>query len=143
MGFAMRALLFSLFLMAACATTPPAGDILADMRALEVQRGAAICADDETALLRIYAEDFQGVTAMGVTVTRAQLFAVFARAHAQALELAATSRSEVLTAKREGNTALVIGRLHFGNTDSMYTHVFRWRGDRWELFAAAASPMAG
>ena len=88
-------------------------------------------------------KNFQGVTSSGVTVTRAQLFAVFARAHAQALELAATSRSEVLTAKREGIVAVVTGRLNFGATDSLYTHVFRWRGDHWELFAAAASPMLG
>ena len=139
----MRALFFSLFLLAACATTPPAGDILSEMRALEVQRGEAIRADDEAALSRIYAEDFQGVTATGITVTRAQLFAVFARTHAQAPELAASSRSEVLTAKREGNVAVATGRLHFGATDGMYTHVFRWRGDHWELFAAAASPAPG
>jgi hypothetical protein len=139
----MRALLFSLLLLGACVTTAPAGDILTEMRALEAQRGEAIRADDEATRSRIYAEDFQGVTAGGVTVTRAQLFAVFARAHGQAPELAATSRSEVLSAKREGSTAVVTGRLHFGNTDSMYTHVFRWRGDHWELFAAAASPIAG
>lgn len=134
----MRALFFSLFLFAACATAP-AGDILTDMRALEAQRGEAIRANDEVALSRIYAEDFQGVTASGVTVTRAQLFAVFARTHAQAPELLASSRSEVLTARREGNTVVVTGRLHFSDRDGMFTHHFRRRGYHWELFSAAAS----
>jgi len=137
----MRALLFSLFLLAACATAPPSGDILSEMRALEVQRGEAIRADDEAALSRIYAADFQGVSATGVTVTRAQLFAVFARTHAQAPELLATSRSEVLTATRSGATVAVTGRLHFGNSDSLFTHHFRRQGDHWELFSAVASPL--
>src|SRR5262245_33790236 len=123
----MRALLFSLLLLGGCVTAPPAGDILTEMRALEVQRGQAIRADDEAALSHIYAEDFQGVTPTGSTVTRPQLYAVFARAHAQAPELAASARSEVLTAKREDSVAVVTGRLRFGATDSMYTHVFRWR----------------
>ena len=142
----MRALIFSLLLLAACATPThsgaSSGDILTDMRALEGERGQAIRADDEAALSRIYAEDFQGVAATGAIVTRAQLFAVFARTHAQAPELAANSTSEVLSAKREGDVVVVTGRLHFAATDSIYTHVFRRRGDRWELFAAAASPIA-
>jgi hypothetical protein len=134
----MRVLLFSLLLLGACVTTP-AGDILAEMHALEVQRGEAIRADDEAALYRIYSEDFRGVTATGVTVTRAQLFAVFARTHAQAPELVASSHSEVLTATRDGANVVVTGRLHFGNSDSLFTHHFRRSGDRWELFAAEAS----
>jgi hypothetical protein len=48
----------------------------------------------------------------------------------------------VLSATREGDVVVVIGRLHFAATDSIYTHVFRRRGDRSELFAAAASPIA-
>lgn len=139
----MRVLLFSLLLLGACVTTAPTGDILTEMRALEVQRGEAIRADDEAALSRIYSEDFQGVTATGVTVTRAQLFAVFARTHAQAPELLASSRSEVLTAARDRANIVVTGRLHFGDSDSLFTHHFRRRGDHWELFAAAASPIAG
>jgi hypothetical protein len=142
----MRILFFSLFLLSvsACATNgAPSGDILAEMRALEVQRGEAIRVDDEAALSRIYAEDFQGVTGAGVTVTRAQLFAVFARTHVQAPELLASSRSEVLTATRDGANVVVTGRLHFGNGDSLFTHHFRRRGDHWELFAAEARPIAG
>ena len=115
-------------------------DMLADMRALEAARGAAIRADDETALSRIYAADFTGVTASGAQVTRDQLFAVFARTHGNAA-LFEGSTSEVLSARREGDVVVVVGRLHFGGADSMYTHVFRWRGDHWELFAAAASPI--
>jgi hypothetical protein len=93
-GIAMRALIFSSLLPGACATAAPASDILVDMRALEGERGEAIRADDEAALSRIYAEDSRGVSATGAFVTRAQLFAVFARTHAQAPELAASSRSE-------------------------------------------------
>lgn len=129
-------------MLGACASAAPASDIFADMSALEVRRSEAIRADDETALSRIYAEDFHGVTATGANVTRAQLFAVFARTHAQTPELIAASRSQVLSAKREGDVAVVTGRLHFAAADTIYTHVFRWRGDHWELFAAAASPIA-
>ena len=67
-GFAMRVLLFSLLLLGACATTAPTGDVLTEMRALEVQRGEAIRADDEAALSRIYSEDFQGVFSNGSDV---------------------------------------------------------------------------
>ena len=82
----MRALIFSLLLLGACTTSAhigvpigaSGGDILADMRALEAARGQAIRADDEAALSRIYAEDFQGVAATGAIVTRDELFAVFA-----------------------------------------------------------------
>jgi hypothetical protein len=137
----MRALLFSLLLLGACATTPPAGDILTEMRALEMQRGQANRADDEAALSRIYTEDFRGVTASGATVTRMQLFATFARTHVRAPELLASSRSEVLTATRDGANITVTGRLHFGNSDSLFTHYFRRRGDHWELFSAVAVPI--
>ena len=139
----MRALLISVLLLAGCATAPaPAsGDPMGEMRTLEAARGAAIRSGDAMALERIYAADFVGVTATGVQVTREQLFAVFARTHAAGPQVFEGSTSEVLSARREGDVIVVVGRLHFGGGDSMYTHVFRRAGDHWELFAAAASPI--
>jgi ketosteroid isomerase-like protein len=139
----MRAWLISFLLLAGCATSaaPSSGDVLAEMRALEAERGAAIRSGDVAALERIYAADFEGLTATGVIVHRDQLFALFERTRANNAELIASSTSEVLSARREGDVIVVVGRLHFGGAESMYTHVFRRAGDHWELFAAAASPI--
>lgn len=139
----MRALLISLLLLSACATAgAPAGDILAEMCALEVERGAAIRSGDPAALERLYAGDFVGISGASVQVTREQLLAAFARARSAGPQMFEGSTSEVLSARREGNVVIVMGRLHFAGADSMYTHVFRWTGDHWEMIAGATSPIA-
>lgn len=137
----MRALLLALVFLAGCVsvTIRREGDLLGDMRALEVERGAAIRSGDSAELTRIYAADFLGVTSNGSMISREQLFAVFERTRANPA-LFEGSSSAVLTAKREGDVVVVTGRLNFGGADSMFMHVFRWRDDHWELFAASSTP---
>lgn len=140
----MRALLLALVFLAGCVsvTIRHDGDLLSDMRALEVERGAAIRSGDQAALTRIYAADFLGVASSGAIVSREQLFAVFERTRTNPT-LFEGSSSAILTAKRQGDVVVATGRLHFGGADSMFMHVFRWRDDHWELFAASSTPEQG
>ncbi len=129
------------------ATAPAAAaDLKAQMQALERTRGAAIAADDEAALGRIYAPDFAGVTANGAQVARGDLFAIFKRAHERG---ALAADSTILTAREIAGAVVVTGHLKLLAPDtkavvseSYYMHVFRKDADGWHMVAGAATPVA-
>ena len=129
-----------LLLLAAIA----APSLRAEMQAVEASRNAAIRSCDLPALERLYTPDFHGIAAGGARVDRATLFAVFRRNAGGAF----TAESEILGARREGNLVIAEGRLRLYSTrdrrllsDSFYLHVFRRRGDRWEMIAGSATPV--
>ncbi len=135
-----------LFLFLLIALPAFAADLKAEMQALERSRGAAIAADDEAALARIYAPDFSGVTAAGATVTRDDLFAIFRRAHEHG---ALQADSTILTAREIGGAVVVTGHLRLlapdtkaAVSESFYMHVFRKDADGWRMVAGAATPAA-
>ncbi|HWA92559.1 MAG TPA: nuclear transport factor 2 family protein [Rhizomicrobium sp.] len=138
-----------LFFVALIATAPAAAaDLKAEMRQLEHARGAAIAADDETALSKLYAPDFSGIAASGVLVTRDDLFGVFRRAHAQSTAL--TADSTILDARDLGGGAVVVtGRLKLRAPDtkalvseSLYMHIFRKDAAGWHMVTGASTPVA-
>ncbi len=135
------------FLLWLLATAPAAAaDLKAEMQALEQTRGAAIAADDEATLDRIYAPDFAGVTAGGAQVTRDDLFAIFKRAHEHG---ALAAESTILTAREIAGAVVVTGHLRLlapGTkqvvSESFYIHVFRKDAGGWRMAAGAATPAA-
>ena len=122
-----------------------APSLQAEMQAVEASRNAAIRTGDIAALERLYAPDFQGIAAGGARVDRAALLAIFARNAGG--DFVATS--EVLSAREAGGLVIVEGRLRLTSgdrtrllSDSLYLHIFRRAGHRWEMIAGAATPTA-
>jgi ketosteroid isomerase-like protein len=122
-----------------------AASLQAEMQALEAGRNAAIRAGDAAALERLYARDFQGIAASGARVDRAALLAILARNAGGDV----VAESEVLSAREAGGLVLVEGRLRLMSGDrarllseSLYLHVFRRAGGRWQMVAGAATPAA-
>ncbi|HEU0054424.1 MAG TPA: nuclear transport factor 2 family protein [Longimicrobium sp.] len=121
----------------------------AEERALlrfEQARSAAIARHDTTVLRRMYADEFRGITALGIPVDRERLLGVFTRDDPSTVftidELA------VRTLGR-GGAAVLTGRLTTrrratGETvaRSRFTHVYEWRDGRWRIVAAQGTALA-
>jgi hypothetical protein len=115
-----------------------------EMQRLELSRNGAIRAGDMVALERLYAADFQGIAGNGRRVDRAALFAVFQRNAGGDF----MAESEILSAREIGGLVFAEGRLRLWNgardhvlSDSLYLHVFRRNGDRWEMVSGSATPI--
>ena len=122
-----------------------APSLQAEMQAVEASRNAAIQTGDRAALERLYAADFQGIAAGGVRVDRATLLAVFARNAGGDF----TAESEISSAREVNGLVIAEGRLRLWTrdrsrllSDGLYLHIFRRNGDRWEMVAGAATPVA-
>ena len=135
--------LAALFGLAASQGAEPS--LLAEMQRVESGRNAAIAAGDMAELERLYAADFHGIAAGGARVGRATLLGIFERNASGAF----VADSQILNAREAGGLVLVEGRLRLFSadrtrllSDSLFLHVFRRNGSRWEMVAGAATPAA-
>lgn len=110
--------------------------LLTEFKELERRRSEAIAKHDEKFLDRIYAEDFQGVTATGVEVDKARLMSVFKLDNPETV-----FTNEVLTVKQYEKTVVLTGRLTAQNkagellSESRYIHVYIKTSDGWQIVA--------
>ena len=143
----MKRILASILLVLAWALAMPAAaqsdpGFLAEMQRLEESRNVAIRATDFGVLDRLYSEDFLGVVAGGRTVSRDDLFAIFRRAGGGFGPV----DSRILSARRDGNFAFVVGRIAIqppggGRASaSVFLHVFKRVGDEWRMVSGSATP---
>ena len=105
---------------------------------------AAIRTGDMAALERLYAADFQGIAGNGRSVDRATLFAVFRRNAGGDF----VAEGEILSAREISGLIFAEGRLRLWSgdrsrllSDSLYLHIFRRNGDRWEMVSGSATPI--
>jgi hypothetical protein len=119
--------------------TLPLDRIGRDLLRLERARSTAIAAHDTATLVRMYATDFRGVTAIGTFVDRAALLGVFTLD-----DPASTFAIDELFAgplDAGHTTAILRGRLRTFRDgkqvgDSRYLHVYVLRDGRWQIVAA-------
>lgn len=123
---------------------PSVDPLIAEMQQLEQRRNAAIKAGDMAVLGEIYATDFHGIAGNGSRVDRPTLFTVFARNAGGDYK----ADSQILSAQREGDLAIVEGRLKLAKatngeliSDSHYLHIFRKKGNHWEMIEGASVPI--
>lgn len=142
---AMAAAAASLALATAGASRPsPRPSLLAEMQALEGARNLAIKSGDLDALRKIYAEDFRGINAAGLSLGRDDLFGIFKRSGGGPTRV----ESVVEGARFEGRIALVYGRLRIRDaegkllSESLYLHIFRRTGSHWQMIAGSSVPAA-
>jgi ketosteroid isomerase-like protein len=139
----MAARVFAFLVLLASAAPVWAADASEALVALEHRRSEAIAAHDEAFLSGLYADDFRGVTALGIDVDKTTLLGVFARADG-----ATRFTLDDLQARLFGDTAVVTGRLTGRDgagalvSQSRYMHVYVRRGGRWLLVAGEATELA-
>ena len=133
----------ALLLMAASPET--ADPLVAEMQQVEWTRNAAIKAGDLAALEKLYAPEFKGIAGNGTIVDRPTLFAVFKGNAGGSI----TADSKILSARRVATGLVAVyGRLRLVTADGMmvsdshYLHIFRRKGQNWEMIEGAAVPVA-
>jgi hypothetical protein len=111
-----------------------------ELMEFERARSSAIARHDTTALARIYADDFRGVTAVGYEVTKGALLQVFTRDDPTTVftideivitPLGRASDAAVLTAR-----LTTLRRTGEVVASSRFTHVYERREGRWQIVAA-------
>jgi ketosteroid isomerase-like protein len=112
------------------------------LRAIELQRQAAIRDQDFGALGKIYAEDFAGIPGNGSVITRSQLFDVFKKNDPRV-----TFATDEVRVRIIGNTALFTGRLTGRSASGSvvsagrFTHVFEKRDGAWVCVHGQSTPI--
>ena len=123
--------------------TTPMGATEREILRQEQARSAAIARHDTAWLRRIYADEFRGVTAGGLTVDREALLGVFTRDDPTtvftideiALRFLGTSHDAALYTARlttKRRTGEIVAQ-------SRFIHVYVWRDGRWQILAAQGS----
>src|SRR5919108_4660935 len=107
-----------------------------DLLRIERQRSEAIAQQDLDFLQHLYADDFQGLTALGYEVSKARLMDVFQRDNPEII-----FSLEAMQARVFDQAALVTGRLlsHTRTGErvaqSRFLHVYLRRAGRWQIVA--------
>lgn len=116
-----------------------------DLFRFEQARSAAINAHDTVTLRRMYADEFQGVTATGYQVDRARLLGVFGSERSGGKFIIDRFRVRVLG--RSGESAVSTARLITLGPDgqpvdrSRFIHVYELRDGRWQIVMAQGTPV--
>lgn len=111
----------------------------------EQARSAAINAHDTVTLRRMYADEFQGVTATGYQVDRARLLSVFGSERSGGRFIIDRFRVRILG--RAGDSAVSTARLITLRPDgqpagrSRFIHVYELRNGRWQIVMAQGTPV--
>ena len=113
-----------------------------DLLRIERQRSEAIAQQDLDFLQHLYADDFQGLTALGYEVSKARLMDVFQRDNPEII-----FALEAMQARVFDQAALVTGRLlshtRMGErvAQSRFLHVYLRRAGRWQIVAGQGTPV--
>lgn len=102
---------------------------------MELNRSKAIAAHDTITLNKMYADDFEGVTATGFPVTKAILLEVFKRDNPDVIFTNSDHEVKVINKKTAVLTGKLVGKTRDNTTvhESVYLHVLTKKNGRWQI----------
>jgi ketosteroid isomerase-like protein len=124
-----------LIFLLACKTSGET--IKRDLIDMELQRSKAIAAHDTSRLVKMYTDDFRGVTAIGYPVTKEILMEVFKRDNPDVVFTNTDHWVSVLNRKTAILTGKLTGKTKDGKVvhESLYIHVLVKEEGRWQIRA--------